>query len=172
MAKTDDYLQGYEAGFAAGHAEGLIKGALARHHVPENFPGDNIPYVYALRRAVLDLEDENARLVATLRGYVLSGRAGGAVRLAHAGTASSRGASRFAFKPRHRHPFALDQSGAWKRAKGRLKVEDWATRLPPKVCAVCKQLFVSGRRDAKTCSPRCRTAFCRAKHGHQEIILA
>jgi hypothetical protein len=82
--------------------------------------------------------------------------------LAHGGTASARGLNREAYKPRHRHPFALGPDGAWKRAKGRLKVEDWAKRLPPKVCVTCGRLFVSGRRDAKTCSSRCRTALCRA----------
>jgi hypothetical protein len=115
-----------------------------------------------LRYALLDLEDDNARLTARLRGYVLAGRAKGPNVLVRNGTASGRGLNRGSYKPQHRHPFTLDESGDWKRAKGRLKLEDWAMRLPPKVCANCGRLFVRGRRDAKTCSPRCLTALWRA----------
>ncbi len=116
-----------------------------------------------MRCCILDLEDENARLIAKLRGYVLAGTAKGPGTLVRHGTASARGINREAYKPRHRLPFVLDPNGAWKRAKGRLRVEDWAMRLPPKVCEHCGHLFVSGRRDAKTCSTRCRVGLHRKR---------
>jgi hypothetical protein len=79
----------YERGYADGYVDGFVKGSLERHHVPESFPGDDNPYVRALRFTLLDLEDENARLIVKLRGYVLAGSAKGPVKLAHAGTASA-----------------------------------------------------------------------------------
>jgi hypothetical protein len=94
---------------------------------------------------------------------VLAGSPKGPGVLKSRATVSARGLSRQTYKPPRRHPFVLGEDGAWKRAKGRLGVEDWATKLPPKTCTVCGYLFVSRRRDAKTCSPRCRTALCRER---------
>lgn len=41
-----------------------------------------------------------------------------------------------------------------------------AEKLPPPIpCTNCKQLFLSRRRDAVTCSPKCRTALYRKRNG-------
>jgi len=133
-----------------------------------SYPVDNINplgVISALRGALLDLEDENARLIAQLRGYVLAGsrKGPGELKPDNLGLYSARGLSREAYKPRWRYPFVLGPDGSWKRAKGRLRIEDWATRLPPRVCEACGYLFVTGRRDTKTCSPRCRVALHRLK---------
>jgi hypothetical protein len=40
--------------------------------------------------------------------------------------------------------------------------KDWAALFPKRRCAHCNRLFV-GRRDAKTCSTRCRTAMHRKR---------
>ena len=158
----------YERGYADGHAEGFLKGSLAARKERTNefthVDGSELT-VAALRFALLDLEDENARLIAKIRGYVLAGSAKGPGVLKHNGTVSARGLTRETYKPRHRHPFVLAPDGSWKRAKGRLRVEDWATRLPPEVCEACRRLFVTGRRDAKTCSAKCRVALHRARRG-------
>ena len=111
--------------------------------------------------SLIELENENARLIAQLRGYVLAGSAKGPGVLKRNGTVTARGINYLSYKPTYRYPFVLAPDGAWKRAKGRLRIEDWAMRLPPKVCAACGHLFVTGRRDARTCSPRCRTALHR-----------
>jgi hypothetical protein len=111
--------------------------------------------------SLIDLDKENARLIAKLRGYVLAGSVEGPGVLKHNGTVSARGLNRETYKPKDRYPFVPGENGDWKRAKGRLRIEDWATRLPPKVCEACGHLFVTGRRDARTCSPRCRTALYR-----------
>ena len=156
----------YERGYADGHAKGFLKGSLAarkeRTHERTHIDGHELA-VETLRFALLDLEDENARLIATLRGYVLAGSAKGPGVLVRNGTASARGVNREAYKPRHRKPFVLNADGTWTRVKGRLRIEDWATRLPPKVCKACGHLFVTGRRDAKTCSAACRVALHRAR---------
>jgi hypothetical protein len=71
-------------------------------------------------------------------------------------------------KIRHRTPYILDASSpnGWRRVKGQAKREDYVAKMPPKVCEACGHLFVTGRRDAKTCSPRCRVALHRKlKHG-------
>jgi hypothetical protein len=39
--------------------------------------------------------------------------------------------------------------------------KDWAALFPKRRCAHCNRLFVAARRDAKTCSTRCRTALHR-----------
>jgi hypothetical protein len=122
--------------------------------------------IKALRWALIDLDHENARLIAKLRGYMLAGSAKGPGVLVHNGLATARGVNRETYKPRHRYPFVLASDGTWKRAKGRLRLEDWAMRLPPKVCEMCGHLFVTGRRDAKTCSPACRVNLHR-KHKHR-----
>jgi hypothetical protein len=184
------YQQGYEQGFADGHAEGFSRGSLAAHGYDDMaagrrvaIPGDGVTpdvsfdqlnaidgkgnpegVIRALRNALLDLENENARLIASLRGYVLAGSAKGPGVLKSRATTSARGVSRWAYKPRWRHPFMVGEDGfSWKRVKGRLRVEDWATKLPPKACAVCQRLFISARRDAKTCSTACRVALHRMK---------
>jgi hypothetical protein len=162
----DDYQKGYERGYADGHAKGFVSGSLDRQKVPEDFRFDDANAARWLRCALLDLEDENARLIAKLRGYVLAGSAKGpgVLKPDKLGLCTARGLSREAYKPRHRRPFVLGPDGAWKRAKGRLRVEDWAMRLPPKVCEACGHLFVTGRRDARTCSSRCRMALHRRRH--------
>jgi hypothetical protein len=158
----------YDRGYADGHADGFTKGSLAaRGGLPETSPADKRELIFwVLHGALRDLEDENARLIAKLRGYVLAGSAKGPGVLVRHGTATARGVNREAYKPRHRHPFVLASDGTWKRAKGRLRLEDWAMRLPPKVCEMCGHLFVAGRRDAKTCSPACRVNLHR-KHKHR-----
>jgi hypothetical protein len=61
-------------------------------------------------------------------------------------------------KIRHRTPYILDAGSpnGWRRVKGQIKREDYVRKLPPKVCEACGHLFVTGRGDAKTCSPACR----------------
>jgi hypothetical protein len=183
----------YERGYADGHADGFSRGSLAAHGYDDmdagrreaisgwargdaggitfdqlnaiDGKGNPEGVIRALRFALLDLEDENARLIARLRGYVLAGDTRGPGVLKSRATVSARGLTREAYKPRHRHPFVVAEDGSWKRIKGKgrqLQVEDWATKLPPKVCKGCGRLFVSGRRDAMTCSGACRVAFHRA----------
>jgi hypothetical protein len=152
----------YSAGYAAGYSRGYGQGRLAALKELGRPDTQAVEQLADNRLAsLIDLENENARLIAKLRGYVLAGSAKGPGVLVQNGTATARGTNRWVYKPRHRRPFVLDKDGTWKRAKGRLRIEDWATRLPPKVCEACGCLFVSGRRDAKTCSPRCRTALHR-----------
>jgi hypothetical protein len=161
------YSAGYASGFSAGYGQGRLA-ALKELGRPDT---QAIEQLADNRLAsLIDLENENARLIAKLRGYVLAGSAKGPGVLVRNGTAIARGLNREAYKPQHRYPFVLGSNGAWKRAKGRLRIEDWATRLPPKVCEACGHLFVTGRRDAKTCSPRCRTALHRkALDGKGEV---
>jgi hypothetical protein len=128
---ADDYEKGYDHGYADGHAEGFTAGSLARHGAPDNLRFTDPRTAWYLSCALLDLEDENARLIAKLRGYVLVGSAKGPGVLVRHDTATARGLNREAYKPQHRYPFVLGPDGAWKRAKGRLRIEDWAMRLPP-----------------------------------------
>jgi hypothetical protein len=139
MARNDDdYERGYERGYADGHAEGFLKGSLAAQshneadeaRISSSKDIDRINpelVLRTLRFALLDLEDENARLIAKLRGYVLAGSAKGPGVLVRHGTATARGLNREAYKPRHRRPFVLAPDGTWKRAKGRLRIEAPAT---------------------------------------------
>ena len=87
----------YERGWADGHAEGFLKGSLAarkqRKPEPTHIDGYALT-VETLRFALLDLEDENARLIAKLRGYVLAGSAKGPGEIKRNGTVSARGLSR------------------------------------------------------------------------------
>jgi hypothetical protein len=68
-------------------------------------------------------------------------------------------------KIRHRTPYIIDADSpnGWRRVKGQIKREDYVAKLPPKVCEACGHLFVTGRRDAKTCSARCRIALHRKR---------
>jgi hypothetical protein len=109
---------------------------------------------------LIELDHENSRLTAKLRGYVLAGSAKGpgVFKPDRWQIHSARGVNGgIAFRPTYRYPFVVGPDGEC------LRVEDWATRLPPRVCAVCSQLFVAGRADARTCSSRCRTALHRRK---------
>jgi hypothetical protein len=155
------YSAGYASGFSAGYYQGRLA-ALKELGRPDTTEIERL----AENRlaALIDLENENARLIAKLRGYVLAGSAKGPGVLVRNGAATARGINREAYKPQYRYPFVLGPDGNWKRGKGRLRVEDWAMRLPPKVCDACGCLFVTGRRDARTCSPRCRTALYRKNH--------
>jgi hypothetical protein len=159
------YQQGYDEGRKAGLKERpdreILEAWINDTQTLETFFNKNLAAIRL--ESLLDLENENARLIAKLRGYVLAGSAKGAGTLVRHNTVTARGISRWQYKPQHRYPFVLGPDG-WKRAKGRLRVEDWAMRLPPKVCELCGHLFVTGRQDARTCSPRCRTALHRRRH--------
>jgi hypothetical protein len=159
------FSAGYASGYSAGYGQGRLAG-LAEVGRPDM---EQIEALAESRfQALIQLEWENARLIAQLRGYVLVGSASGPGVLVRNGTATARGINREAYKPRHRYPFVLDESGEFKRAKGRLRIEDWAMRLPPKVCERCGRLFVAARRDARACSPRCRTALWERRQDGQD----
>jgi hypothetical protein len=164
--RSEERSVAYHAWQAATEAKAAAEWAALDRASYEAGYAQSVVTIEMLRCALMDLEHENARLIAKLRGYVLAGSAKGPGVLVRHGTATARGVNREAYKPRHRHPFVLAPDGTWKRAKGRLRLEDWAMRLPPKVCQMCGHLFVAGRRDAKTCSPACRVNLHR-KHKHR-----
>jgi len=104
----------------------------------------------------MELEDQVARLTALTRGYVQR-MASEPPDMLHG---EPRRGRRWG-KIRHRVPYVENPDGTWKRAKGQLRLADYAQTVPPKVCENCRHLFVAKRADAKTCSPRCRLALHR-----------
>jgi hypothetical protein len=121
----------WKAGFDAGTA--AIKGAYAR------------------------LEDQNAKLLAKVYGYV--------------NRMASEPPDKLLGEPRRgnewrkiwwRTPYLFNEGdGTWTRAKGQVKREDYAQKFPPRACANCGHLFPPARSDARTCSPACRKALQR-----------
>ena len=53
------------------------------------------------------------------------------------------------------------------RAHGGFRAAVYQQRFPAKKCAHCRQLFIAARRDARTCSPSCRTMRSRKKQAMQ-----
>ena len=122
----------YERGYADGHAEGFLKGSLAARKERTNefthIDGSELT-VAALRLALLDLEDENARLIAKLRGYVLAGSAKGPGVFKHNGTVSARGLTRKPTSHAIGIPSSLPRMALGSAPKG-----DCGSRIGPRGC--------------------------------------
>jgi hypothetical protein len=95
MPSENQREQSHSAGYASGYSAGYEQGYLA---ALKELGRPDMRTIKALAEArlhaLIDLEQENVRLIAKLRGYVLAGSAKGPGVLVRYGTATARGLNR------------------------------------------------------------------------------